>query len=63
MNFHTDDFGVKIHCLGVADFKDNSFIDGTSQLAVIFLNEMPTEELNRPRLCRQHKKEPPVREY
>ena len=44
MNFHTDDFGVKIHCLGVADFKDNSFIDGTSQLAVISLNEMPTEE-------------------
>ena len=44
MNFHTDNFGVKIHCLGVADFKDKSFIEGTSQLAVISLNEMPTEE-------------------
>lgn len=44
MNFHTDDFGVKIHCLGVADFKDYSFIGGTSQLSVISLNEMPTEE-------------------
>ena len=44
MNFHTDDFGVKIHCLGVADFKDYSFIGGTSQLSVISLNERPTEE-------------------
>lgn len=44
MNFHTDDFGVKIHCLGVADFKDYSFIEGTSQLSVISLNETPTEE-------------------
>lgn len=44
MNFHTDDFGVKIHCLGVADFKDYSFMEGTSQLSVISLNEMPKEE-------------------
>ena len=44
MNFHTDNFGVKIHCLGVADFKDKSFIEGTLQLAVISLSDMRTEE-------------------
>lgn len=44
MNFHMDDCGVKIHCLGVADFKDYSFITNTSQLSVISLNETPAEE-------------------
>ncbi len=44
MNFHYEDSGVDIHCLGVGDFKDNSIIDDTTTLPVISLNEMPTNE-------------------
>ena len=44
MNFHYEDCGVNIHCLGVGDFKDLSKIDDTTQLPIISLNEMPTEE-------------------
>jgi len=44
MNFHTDDSGMEMHCLGVGDFKDLSFIDGTDHLPVISLNEAPPEE-------------------
>lgn len=44
MNFHYDDSGVEIHCLGVGDFKDLSIINDTSILPKISLNEMPTEE-------------------
>ena len=44
MNFHNGDSGMKIHCLGVGDFKDLSVIDGTEHLPVISLNEAPPEE-------------------
>ena len=44
MNFHYDDCGVEINCLGVGDFKDLSVIDNTSQLPTVSLNEMPSEE-------------------
>ena len=44
MNFHTSDSGVKIHCLGVGDFKDYSVIDGTEKLTTISLNEIPSKE-------------------
>ena len=44
MNFHTDDSGIEMHCLGVGDFKDYSVIDGTDYLPSISLNEAPPEE-------------------
>lgn len=44
MNFHTDDSGVVIHCLGVGDFKDLSLIEDTSKLPTISLNEMPSDD-------------------
>lgn len=44
MNFHTDDSGVEIHCLGVGDFKDLSLIEDTSKLSTISLNEMPSDD-------------------
>ena len=44
MNFHYDDCGVEINCLGVGDFKDLSVIDNTELLPTVSLNEMPSEE-------------------
>lgn len=44
MNFHYDDSGVEISCLGVGDFKDLSVIDNTKKLSIVSLNEMPSEE-------------------
>ena len=44
LNFHTGDRGIKMHCLGVGDFRDNSVIDGTDHLPMISLNEAPPEE-------------------
>lgn len=44
MNFHYDDEGVELNCLGVGDFKDLSIIEDTSDLPVVSLKEMPTEE-------------------
>ena len=44
MNFHYDDSGVELNCLGVGDFKDNSIIDNTSVLPMVSLNEMPSDE-------------------
>lgn len=44
MNFHYDDSGVEIHCLGVGDFKDLSIITDTTILPKISLNEMPSDE-------------------
>jgi restriction endonuclease S subunit len=44
MNFHYDDAGVDIHCLGVGDFADLSIIEDTSALPLISLNEMPSDE-------------------
>ena len=44
MNFHYDDCGVEINCLGVGDFKDLSVIDDTKQLPTVSLNGMPSEE-------------------
>ena len=44
MNFRSKDKGVDIHCLGVGDFKDYAVIDGTRDLQMVSLNEMPSEE-------------------
>lgn len=44
MNFHYDDLGVEIHCLGVGDFQNRSVISDTTTLSKISLNEMPSEE-------------------
>lgn len=44
MNFHYDDSGVEISCLGVGDFKVLSVIDNTKKLSIVSLNEMPSEE-------------------
>ena len=44
MNFHYDDSGVEINCLGVGDFKDHSIIADTAALPTVFLNEMPSPE-------------------
>lgn len=44
MNFHYDDCGVEINCLGVGDFKDLTVIENTERLPTVSLNEMPSEE-------------------
>ena len=44
MNFHYDDSGVEINCLGVGDFKDRSVIADTAALPTVSLNEMPPSE-------------------
>ena len=44
INFHTGDQGIKIHCLGVSDFKDNTIIKNTEQLPTISLSETPPKE-------------------
>ena len=44
MNFHYDDSGVELNCLGVGDFKNFSIIDDTSVLPMVSLNEMPSAE-------------------
>ena len=44
MNFHYEDSGVELNCLGVGDFKDYSVITNTELLATVSLNEMPSEE-------------------
>ncbi len=44
MNFHYEDAGVDVNCLGVGDFKDLSLIEDTSVLPIISLNEMPSDE-------------------
>ena len=44
MNFHYDDEGVDINCLGVGDFKELSIIDNTDELPTVSLKEMPSEE-------------------
>ena len=44
MNFHIDDFGVEINCIGVGDFKDHDVISNTYSLPIVSLNSMPTED-------------------
>ena len=44
MNFHSNDSGVEINCLGVGDFKDYDVIENTYVLPTVSLNTMPTEE-------------------
>ena len=44
MNFHYDDSGVEINCLGVGDFKDYSIIADTAALPTVSLNEMPSPD-------------------
>ena len=44
MNFHSDDAGVEIHCLGVGDFKERSAIRDVSALPKVSLNAMPTQD-------------------
>ena len=44
MNFHSGDNGIDIRCLGVADFKNLSVIDGTENLPIVSLNELPSKD-------------------
>lgn len=44
MNFHNDDSGVEINCLGVGDFKNHSVIENTELLPKVSLNEMPSND-------------------
>ena len=44
MNFHNDDFGIELHCLGVGDFKDYTSIEDTSKLSVVGLKAMPSAD-------------------
>ncbi|MCR5661088.1 MAG: restriction endonuclease subunit S [bacterium] len=44
MNFHSNDSGVVLNCLGVGDFKDFDVITDTHNLPSISLNEMPTDD-------------------
>ena len=44
MNFHADDSGIEIRCLGIGDFKDLSVIEGTTQLPMVSLGQKPSEE-------------------
>ncbi len=44
MNFHYDDEGIEINCLGVGNFKDFSVIDNIDELPTVSLNKMPSEE-------------------
>jgi len=44
MNFHAEDSGTEIHCLGVGDFKDLSAINDVKKLPVVSLNEMPSND-------------------
>jgi type I restriction enzyme S subunit len=44
MNFHSNDSGVEINCLGVGDFKDYDYISRTKELPTVSLNDMPSED-------------------
>ena len=44
MNFHYDDSGVELHCLGVGDFQNHSIIEDTSTLSMVSLNDLPSDE-------------------
>ena len=44
MNFHYNDMGIEINCLGVGDFKDLDCINDAEKLPTVSLNEMPSEE-------------------
>ncbi|REE84555.1 type I restriction enzyme S subunit [Paenibacillus taihuensis] len=44
INYTSNESGIKIHCLGVGDFKDLSEIRDTSVLPTITLNSHPSEE-------------------
>ncbi|MBQ6391492.1 MAG: restriction endonuclease subunit S, partial [Eggerthellaceae bacterium] len=44
MNFHSSDSGVELPCLGVADFKDLSVVDGVEGLSTVSLNERPSDD-------------------
>ena len=44
LNFHSDDSGVELHCLGVGDFKDQYVLDGTEKLSTVSLSVIPPKE-------------------
>lgn len=44
MNFHYNENGYEVKCLGVGDFKDLSIINNIESLQTVSLNEMPSEE-------------------
>ena len=44
MNFHQDEFGIKINCLGVGDFKNLDKITATNHLPLISLNDKPSKD-------------------
>ena len=44
LNYSSSERGVQLPCLGVADFKDRSVIEGISELGTISLNSLPSED-------------------
>ena len=44
MNFHNDEKGMEINCLGVGDFKDFDIISNVSTLPLVSLNVMPSKD-------------------
>ena len=44
MNYHANENGIKINCLGVGDFQDKSVIRDTSGLPVISLDSLPSSD-------------------
>ncbi len=44
LNYSSSEHGVQIPCLGVADFKNRSAIEGTGELGAISLNTLPGDE-------------------
>lgn len=44
MNFHNNDTGMEIPCLGVGDFQDHSMITNVADLPMISINYMPSNE-------------------
>ena len=44
MNFHRDDEGYEIHCLGVGDFQNLSVISDAEKLPLISLDTVPSQE-------------------
>ena len=44
INYSSKESGVEMHCLGVADFQDNTVIDDMSVLPVVSLKESPNDD-------------------
>lgn len=44
INFHFDDAGIEIYCLGVGNFKNNDVLNNMKELSLISLSNLPSEE-------------------